>query len=429
MASLRRFLVVLLAAALLLGRAHTVGASDLPPKIQATAYLLMENATGEVLAEQQGRTRLPMASTTKIMTAILALEKGNLSDQVTVGQRPYDTGGSTIYLELGEKQTLENLLYALVLVSANDAAVAVAEHLAGTEEKFTEWMNAKAREIGAVDTHFVNSHGLHHEEHYSTAYDLALITRYALKNKAFRDLITVLEKEIPGFKNNPPRALYNSNRLLGYYDGTTGVKNGFTEHAGLTNVASARRGETELIAVILGAEEKLWTGSMALLDYGFTHFSTFVAMRKGEFVASAPVAGAGVVSAVAAQDVAAVLPVRGAMPERRLLWYPGLKAPVADGANIGEVQLVSGGKVVARGELLARNPVQTVRPMTTAGAAEPDPERGIVSAGYLTLGAAFLLVMLSFLMRMRRRTRSGHQWGGGKPFGRERLYEIRNRRR
>lgn len=229
----------------------------------------MDAATGQVLIEYEGRTSLPIASTTKIMTAILALERGDLSDIVTVGQKPYETGGTTIWLEVGEQQTLEDLLYALMLESANDAAVAIAEHLAGTEERFAEWMNGTARSLGATGTHFVNSHGLHDPEHYSTAYDLALITRHALQNERFRQIVATETWEMPGAPGNAKRHLQSHNQLLGYYEGANGVKNGFTEEALQTNVASARRGETELIAVVLGAERRLWTSSMALLDFGF----------------------------------------------------------------------------------------------------------------------------------------------------------------
>ncbi|HWI63513.1 MAG TPA: D-alanyl-D-alanine carboxypeptidase family protein, partial [Symbiobacteriaceae bacterium] len=242
-----------------------------PPILPARAYLLMDATTGQVLYAENGETILPMASTTKIMTAILALERGKMSDVVTAGQKPYDTGGSTIYLDLGEQQSLQNLLYALMLESANDSAVAIAEHLAGTEEKFAEWMNAKAKEIGATRTHFVNSHGLHDPDHYTTAKDLALIARYAMQNPDFRKLVQTEEATIPGFHPpdgdpNPERKLTNHNRLLGYYDGITGVKNGYTEEALLTNVASAKRGDTELIAVILGMQNLIWTSSMQLLD-------------------------------------------------------------------------------------------------------------------------------------------------------------------
>jgi D-alanyl-D-alanine carboxypeptidase (penicillin-binding protein 5/6) len=274
MPPLRRLLALVTALAVLLfWTTAALGgtAADAVPDIPAHAYLLMNAASGQVMLEHEGETQLPMASTTKIMTAILALEQGNLNDVVTVGEKPYSTGGSTIWLGLGEQQTLQNLLYALMLESANDAAVAIAEHIGGTEERFVELMNQKAQAIGATHTHFANSHGLHDPNHYTTAHDLALIARYAMQNPEFRRLVETETATIPGFKANPPRNLVNHNQLLGYYDGTTGVKNGYTEEAGLTNVAAAKRGDTELIAVVLGAQNFIWTSSMKLLDYGFSH--------------------------------------------------------------------------------------------------------------------------------------------------------------
>ncbi|HWI52975.1 MAG TPA: D-alanyl-D-alanine carboxypeptidase family protein, partial [Symbiobacteriaceae bacterium] len=256
---MRRLLALWIAITILLLPAVVQAeGANVPPVVPARAYLLMDAASGQVLYAHEGETQLPMASTTKIMTAILALERGKLDDVVTVGQKPYDTGGSTIYLDLGEQRTLHELLYALMLESANDSAVAIAEHLGGTEEKFVELMNAKALEIGAKNTHFVNSHGLHDPNHYTTAHDLALIARYAMQNPAFRTLVTTEEATIPAFKpTDEPRHLHSHNQLLGYYDGVTGVKNGYTEEALLTNVASAKRGDTELIAVVLGAQNYL----------------------------------------------------------------------------------------------------------------------------------------------------------------------------
>lgn len=411
---------------LLLALQTVAAAETAPAALPAKAYVLMDSTTGQVLYEHQARVRLPMASTTKIMTAIIALEKGNLADVVTAGQKPYDTGGTTIYLEIGEKQTLENLLYALMLESANDAGVAIAEHLAGTEEAFAAWMTHKAQEIGANDTQFANAHGLHDDKHFTTAYDLALIGRYAMQNKAFRDLILVDEKEIPGYKENPPRKLVNHNRLLGYYEGANGVKNGFTEEAGLTNVASARRGDTELIAVVLGAQDRVWTSSMALLDFGFSRYRTHLIARKGDLIGPAHVDGAGSTPAVAGADLAVTLPLGATAPERAAVFAANLAAPLAAGAPLGELQAVVEGKVAAKVDLVT--PQEVLVPVVATGAAgalrsAADDVTG--RGGYLWLVAVVGFVLI---MAVRRRRRNGTKWGGEKPFGRERLYEIRNRR-
>jgi D-alanyl-D-alanine carboxypeptidase (penicillin-binding protein 5/6) len=337
----------------------------------------MDASTGQVLMEHEGDAQLPIASTTKIMTAILAIERGNLSDVVTVGQKPYDTGGSTIYLDLGERQTLENLLYALMLESANDAAVAIAEHLAGSEERFVAWMNEKARLLGANRTHFANSHGLHDPQHYSTARDLALIARYAMQNETFRRIIAVEEKEIPGAPGQPPRKLVNHNRLLGYYPGANGVKNGFTEEAGLTNVASARRGETELIAVVLGAEWKLWTSSMALLDFGFERYETRRAAYKGLLLEPM-----GEIEPQVGEELLVTVE-RGSAPlTRRVVALPDLKPPIAAGQQVGWLVISQGAKelgrvpVVAAGAATARTPHPAAKPRSLSPDAEPGPPDG-----------------------------------------------------
>lgn len=418
-------------------------ASDLPaqaaapqgvPEIEASAYLLMDARMGQVLVDVNGRERLPIASTTKIMTAILALERGDLSELVTAGQKPYDTGGTTIYLEIGEQQTLENLLYALMLESANDAAVAIAEHLAGSEEAFAAWMNAKARELGARDTHFVNSHGLHHPEHLSTAYDLALMARYALRNPTFRRIARVEEKEIPGYKENPPRKLINRNRLLGYYDGANGVKNGFTEQAGLTNVASAKRGETELISVILGAESLLWTSSMKLLDYGFENFQTVVVAAEGDLVGAASVQGAGPVPAFTEEALAVTSKKGSPPPERQAVWETGLSLPLAAGARVGELRAVLDGKVLGSVPLrvaatIADSPsIRSAGPAVLSGQGDdPSWSRPETAQVFLFVAGLMLMMALSFILRYRRRKGKGATHDG-RPRGRERLYEIRRRK-
>lgn len=359
---MRRLLLLL--ALLAVAALPAVAAVD-PAVLEAKAYLVMDATTGRVLISHEGDRQLPVASTTKIMTAILAIERGNLADQVIAGQKLYDTGGSTIYLEVGEQQRLENLLYALMLESANDAGVAIAEHLAGSEERFVAWMNEKARALGATRTHFVNSHGLHDPAHLSTAYDLALIARYAMRNPTFRQIVAVEEKEIPGAPGNPPRRLINRNRLLGYYEGANGVKNGFTEEAGLTNVASARRGETELIAVVLGAEGKLWTSSMALLDFGFARYETRQVARRGDAVRPFAVPGLGVVEARIGEDLA-VTAERGTMIEGKGIQVerlPDLQPPIAVGDQVGWVRYFLNGVEVGRVRLVAARAIDQPAPV------------------------------------------------------------------
>ena len=175
----------------------------------AKAACVLELSTGRVLFASNERARLPMASTTKVMTALLAIERGNLEDSVTCSQSAYGVPGTTIYLTQGETLTLREMLLGLMLVSGNDAAVAVAEHIGGTVGQFVAMMNARARELGAVSTHFANPHGLPDDPHVTTALDLARIARAAMQNETFREIVSTTDAEIPWAGRSHPRQLHN----------------------------------------------------------------------------------------------------------------------------------------------------------------------------------------------------------------------------
>ena len=185
-----------------------------PPSTAARAAVVMEASSRRVLYAKNPHMKLPMASTTKIMTAILAIEMGNLEDVVTVSPKAMGVEGSSIYLAKGERLTLEQLLYGLMLRSGNDAAVAIAEHIGGSVENFVRLMNRKAVQIGARNTNFVNPHGLHDDMHYTTAYDLALISAYAMQNPVFRTIVSTKYKKIPWEGRSYDRVLQNKNALL-----------------------------------------------------------------------------------------------------------------------------------------------------------------------------------------------------------------------
>ncbi len=247
-----------------------------PAGISARAAVLMEAGSGEVIWEQNAHTRLPMASTTKIMTALVALEQMSPHEKVTIPAEAVGVEGSSIYLTQGEVLTLEQLLYALLLESANDAAAAIAAAVAGSVEEFAVLMNRKAAELGLSDTHFVNPHGLDHDEHYTTAYELAVITRAALENPAFREICSTRRKVIPlreGSAEEGARLLLNHNKLLNSYEGCIGVKTGFTKRTGRCLVSAAERDGVTLIAVTLNAPDD-WRDHTALLDYGFALYES-----------------------------------------------------------------------------------------------------------------------------------------------------------
>jgi D-alanyl-D-alanine carboxypeptidase (penicillin-binding protein 5/6) len=206
--------------------------------VSAQSAILIEASTGRVLLEQNAYERMPMASTTKLMTAILALEKCDTEETVVVSENASGIEGSSIWLSAGEHMSLSDMLFGLMLSSGNDAAIAVAEHVAGSVTDFVAMMNAKAAEIGAYDTHFANPNGLHADDHYTTAFDLSLICAYAMRNPYFCEIVKTQYKTIPWEGHEWDRVVKNKNKLLWNYEGGNGIKTGYTDgRAG----ASARR--------------------------------------------------------------------------------------------------------------------------------------------------------------------------------------------
>ncbi len=250
------------------------------PLVYGHGALIMEMKSGQVLWSQNKDMRLYPASTTKILTALLVIERAKLDDIVTVNSNAVGVDGSSIYLSEGEQQTVRDLLYALMLVSANDVAVALAEHVAGSVEAFAELMNERAKQLGATDSHFANPHGLHDPDHYTTPHDLALIARGAMDNSTFRELVKTEEAQIPWPGQPWPRELYNQNRLLYTYDGMLGVKNGFTDEAMQTFVGAAARQGHEILSVIMRTDH-IWDDTTALLDHGFALVETRTAADQG----------------------------------------------------------------------------------------------------------------------------------------------------
>ena len=251
--------------------------------ISAQSAVLIDSTSGRVLYEHNAHQKLPMASTTKIMTGLLAVESGKLSESVKTSAFASGTEGSSLWLKIGEKQTLENLTYGLMLKSGNDAAVAISEHLGGNTDAFALMMNERAKKIGALNTSFKNPHGLDSEGHYTTAYDLALIAREAMKNKKFREIVSTKNYSIPMEGEKWNRALKNHNKLLWQYDGCNGIKTGYTKKCGRCLVSSAKRNGLELICVTLNASDD-WNDHKYLLDCGFENYYSKTAVNKGEIM-------------------------------------------------------------------------------------------------------------------------------------------------
>ena len=265
-------------------------AGSVAPSVSAKSAVLMEAGSGRILYAKNANERLPMASTTKIMTALVALESAQPDRIVRIPAEAVGVEGSSVYLYEGEELTLEQLLYALLLSSANDAAVAIAVDLAGSVEDFADRMNAKAAELGLTNTHFINPHGLDDPDHYTTAAELATITREALKNPLFRKIVATKKATIPQGGEADRRLLVNHNKLLNRYAGAIGVKTGYTKRSGRSLVSAAEREGVTLIAVTINAPSD-WNDHTALLDYGFSVCSNTVLAEVDSQTRAIPVVG------------------------------------------------------------------------------------------------------------------------------------------
>lgn len=246
--------------------------SNSVPNLNSRAAVVFDRKSKTVLYEKNMNSKRAMASTTKTMTAILTLEKGNLDEIVVVSKKAANTGGSRLGLKAGDKIKLRDLLYGLMLRSGNDAAVQIAIHLGGSVEEFAKMMNDKAKELGLKDTNFVTPHGLDDPKHYTTAYEMALLTDYALCNQEFAKIVNTKQTTIA--INSNPVNIYNTNELLGNLEGVDGVKTGFTNNAGRCLVTSTTRSGWQIITVVFGADtKKLRTkDSIALIEYSFKKF-------------------------------------------------------------------------------------------------------------------------------------------------------------
>ena len=242
------------------------------PNINSRSAIVFDRNSKEVIYGKDENTKKKMASTTKIMTCIVVLEKGELTDTVIVSKKAAGTGGSRVGLKNGDKATVQDLLYGLMLCSGNDAAVALAEHVGGSVEGFAELMNAKAKELNLSNTNFVTPHGLDNENHYTTAYELAIMADYGLKNKTFRSIVGT--KNITININGKPRNLNNTNELLGSVAGVYGVKTGFTNGANRCLVSSCKRDNLDIITVVLGADTKKFRtqDSLKLINYAMNNY-------------------------------------------------------------------------------------------------------------------------------------------------------------
>jgi len=261
-----------------------LAAPPAPPDISAQSAALIDVESGRLLLEKNSTKRMRIASLTKIMTAIVAIEHGNINDLVKTSDNAYGKEGSSIYLKRGETLRLEDMLYGLMLRSGNDAAVAIAEHVGGSVEGFAHLMNEKARYIGMTQSHFTNPHGLDDSNnHYSTARDMALLTAYALRNPVFKKIVSTKVKNIPNQGEKWDRRLLNKNKMLHMYQGADGVKTGYTKLAKRCLASSATRNGQQLAVIVLNAPDD-WDDSAKWMDYGFSHYPKTELVKMKEAV-------------------------------------------------------------------------------------------------------------------------------------------------
>jgi len=327
------------------------------------AAILVERHTGTILYEKNAHAPLPMASTTKVMTALLALEYGHLDEEVTCSANAFGVPGTSIYLQQGEKLTLREMLYGLMLASGNDAAVAIAEHIGGSVTAFCQMMNQRARELGCENTHFATPHGLPHSEHYTTARDLAQIARAAMAYPLFREIVSTQRATIPWEGRSYDRVLQNKNKLLSTYPGATGIKTGYTKAAGRCLVFGAIREGMEVIGVVLGCPD--WFNEAArLMDKGFDSYEYLTLFNAGEALRTLTVSQSETaqLNAVLDRPLSAVLP-KGGWPQLEIDLPGELAAGIEKGQVLGEARLTYEGQVIARANLSADQaaPARTFR--------------------------------------------------------------------
>ena len=349
----RRFRPLLLILLLLIpGQARAVQKEG---RITAKAWALVEATSGRLLLGENERDRRPMASTTKIMTALLVLEAGeDLDALITVPPEAAGTEGSSMHLGAGERISLRDLLYGLMMVSGNDAAVTLAMHVSGSVDAFAAQMNAKAAALGCADTHFVNPHGLHDPDHYTSACDLARLAAAAMALPFFRELVS--RSRYTTATGDRVRTFRTKNRMLTEVEGGCGVKTGFTKKAGRCLCFAARREGMLLIGAVLNAPD-MWNDAKKLLDRGFSTFELHTFLTPGQAVGAVPVGGSAKKTLPAAAKEGILYPIRKDGTDHADLAIrlsETLTAPVAAGARIGEAVLTVHGERVVSVPLIAR---------------------------------------------------------------------------
>ena len=374
------------------------------PKVSSKAAILMDIKTGQILFQKNADQKMYPASTTKILTTLVAIKKGNLNDDVLISHKAASTKESSVGFQEGETVKLGDLLYAMMLSSANDAAMAVAEHIGGSQEGFAQLMNSEAQSIGAKNSHFVTPHGLHDPQHYTTAKDLAMITREAMKNSLFRKYASTysyhISRTLPrSVKGIPQEDFVNFNKLIWpksiySYPGANGVKTGFTDEAGSCLVSSAQRDGPEFLTVVMKTDRNgIFRDSVTLLDYGFNEFKSLQLVKKGERlgVANVKEGDTDMIRALADEDYNYNVPITDKPDiKKKIQLDKEVEAPVIKGQKIGTVTFLMDGKEIKRTDLVSDRNVE---------------QRPSFSWWYGAVFASFLLISIRSMVgaRVKRR--------------------------
>ena len=318
-----------------------VAPEDALPNVTATAAIVIEASTGHVLYERNPDQKMFPASTTKMMTLITALEGNKLDEIVTVGPDAYNAEGSTLWLDVGEKIPLGELLYGMMLISGNDGAIAIAEHCGGNVPDFAAKMTARAHELGAVNTNFTNANGLPDSNHYTTARDLAIMAAHGFSLPHFEEICSTKEVSFPWIHDDT-KLLRNENQMLWYYRGCNGIKTGYTDAAGRCLVVSAKQNGVQLIAVILDSLY-IWNDSLFLFDYSFGRVSSQSLIKTGDVVKTLPITSGRRKSMQVKTAGEIIMPVFDGNANAYEIVYDlpdTLVAPIKAGEPIGKIRVV-----------------------------------------------------------------------------------------
>ena len=332
--------------------------------LNAKSAILMEESTGNILYESNPDERLPIASVTKVMTMLLIMEavdsgKISLDDMVTVSENAMSYGGSTMFLETGEQLTVNDMLKGIAVASANDGCVAMAEHLAGSESAFVDMMNEKAKKLGMENTHFMNTNGLDEDDHYSSARDVAIMSRELMKHETIFNYTSIWMDTLRGGKFQ----LANTNKLIRFYDGANGLKTGSTSKALCCLSAAAKRNDMQLIAVVLGAptSAERFASAKSLLDYGFANYAVNTQITAGDEVQKIAVEkGVDEEVGVVAGDSCSTLVKKGQEDNitKEIKIDETITAPIEAGQKIGTMTISRDGEVIADIDLNASSAVE-----------------------------------------------------------------------